>query len=112
MGLAELRSVILNRAVLWTSALVVKLVVAGPLAAQDSPALAFLQSVGCSVLPMGSCDMLNADNALGIARTYRSILAGKFCGSTNFVEARQLLELGDAPSPNECRALVEVLEGN
>ena len=79
--------------------------------AHSSPALTFMESVGCSVLPMGSCDLLNADNARGIALTYRAVLASKFCGSSNFNEAKQLLEIGDATSPDECKLLVSVIDG-
>lgn len=68
---------------------------------------AFLRSVGCSVLPMGTCDLLNADNARNIMLTHRAILASHFCGTTNFNAAKQLLQLGDATNPDECRALLD-----
>lgn len=68
----------------------------------------FLIGVGCSNLPMGTCEMLDADNARNILRTHRSVLSSKFCGSANFNVARQLLESGMADQPNECGELLRL----
>jgi hypothetical protein len=58
---------------------------------------------------MGACELLNAENARNILLTHRAVLSSKFCGTIHFQSARQLLDLGDAPSPNECRALLDLV---
>jgi hypothetical protein len=77
-----------------------------PALAQSSSALVFLQTIGCSQLPLGTCELLNPGNAENILLTYRSLLASKLCGSSNFQEAKQLLEIGDATDPTGCNTLL------
>jgi len=78
-------------------------------ASGDSAALTFLKSAGCTQLPMGTCDMLDADNAQNIMTTYRAVLLSKFCGSINVNEARQMLASDNAADPAECRELLSVM---
>ena len=73
-----------------------------------SPTLEFLKSVGCSTLPMGACDLLDANNARSIFNTYQAVLRSKFCGTTNLESAKQLLALGDATNPIACRDLLKI----
>ena len=69
---------------------------------------AFLQSVGCSQLPTGTCEALSATNAKNILTTYFSQLSNAYCGSGNFSSAEQLLEMGDAVDAEKCRRLLAV----
>jgi hypothetical protein len=43
-------------------------------------AKAFLEAVGCSQLPIGTCELLNADNAVNILATHRAALRQRYCG--------------------------------
>jgi hypothetical protein len=80
-------------------------------AGDNSAALTFLQSVGCSQLPMGSCEALDADNAQNIMATYRAVLLQRFCGFGNVNEARIALQTGNADQPAECRELLNAIDG-
>lgn len=88
----------------WTSvaaAFVVALLASQPAHAYSS-VYEFMKSVGCSRIPMAACDTLDPENARNIYATYKFQLRQAFCGSGNINAARQLYEMGDAPSPREC----------
>jgi hypothetical protein len=70
----------------------------------------FLKTVGCSALPMGACELLDSENARNLMLTHRAVLTSKFCGTINFQAAKQLVQMGNAPRPAECRTLLELLE--
>lgn len=73
-------------------------------------ALTFMKEVGCTQLPMGACELLDADNARGIMLTKRAILLEHFCGSRSEESSRQLLAISMANKEYECRALLELLK--
>jgi hypothetical protein len=93
-------------ALLAGSALFLALAVTQPAYAYSS-AYEFLKSVGCSRLPLAACDTLDPENARNIYASHKFQLRQAFCGSGNINAARQLYDLGDAPSPAECRYLLQ-----
>jgi len=85
---------------------------AAPLPARADSAgeaiLRFLQNVACSQLPMATCEALDAGNARNILNLNRFLLLRKFCGYSNFNEARQELETNPEAVSPECRQLLDI----
>ena len=69
-------------------------------------AKAFLEAVGCSQLPIGTCELLNADNAVNILATHRAALRQRYCGTMNASQARALVGMGTVSG--HCRTLLEL----
>jgi hypothetical protein len=71
----------------------------------------FLESVGCSQLPMGSCEALNADNARSLLIARKILLFRKFC-ALDPDEAVQLAGveggLDGASDRPACKALIDL----
>ena len=79
--------------------------------AEDSPAYEFLKRVACGLLELDiQCDFLSAENARNTLNAYLALLSQKLCGSINRGEAKQLLEIGDALKPKECKELLDLTE--
>jgi hypothetical protein len=79
--------------------------------AEDSPAYEFLKRVACGLLELDiQCDFLSAENARNTLNAYLTLLSQKLCGSINRGEAKQLLEIGDALKPKECKELLDLTE--
>lgn len=71
----------------------------------------FVKAVACSFVPIGTCELVgDAEDARNVLLTHRAVLSSKFCGTINFASARQMLNIGDAPMPSECRALLDLLK--
>ena len=68
----------------------------------------FLKSAGCSQLPFGACDALDADNAQSIGLTYKATFVEHYCGTRNFAAARQLLETDMALDADACRVVLSI----
>ncbi len=89
---------------------------AGPPRAENSgrtrgqQILAFMETVACSRLQTGACELLNAENARNILLTHRAVLSMRLCGSGNFNTARVALETEFAPSLAECRELLQIID--
>jgi hypothetical protein len=66
----------------------------------------FLKSVGCSKLPMGTCEFLNPDNARNIMLTWNAVIFMGICGTSNPHDAKQLLDNDAAADPAACRELL------
>ena len=78
---------------------------------ENSPAYEFLKRVACGLLELDiQCDFLSADDARNTLNAYLALLSQKLCGSINRGEAKQLLEIGDALKPKECKELLDLTE--
>ena len=70
----------------------------------------FGKTVACSQLPLGTCEFLNAENARNISRAWAAARASGWCNSSNFSQARQLLDGGyGVPNPTKCRKLLNAI---
>jgi hypothetical protein len=74
----------------------------------DFDSFEFLKSVGCSQLPMGTCEFLDPENAKNIMLTWNAVLLNHFCGQANPNNARQMLAADAAPEPEACRRLLHL----
>jgi hypothetical protein len=97
--------------ILGTSSLLL-LCISGPGQAQPSigkeEVRAFLEAVGCTRLPMGACELLDAQNAQNILDTYKATLSERFCGTRNLNAARIMLETEQATNLTECARFIRV----
>ena len=72
----------------------------------------FVKTVLCELanMPLGSCDLLDPNVYKAIQKAKWGILSNRYCGTGQINAAKGMLELGHAPNPQKCAALVGAYE--